>query len=71
VIAAVEFIVVARPGHLIDPPSGATVHRLDDVALPVSSSEIRRELANGEIPAELSSPVAEYIRIHGLYRDHA
>jgi len=67
VVAAVEFVVVTRPGHKIEPPPGATVHRLDDVALPVSSSEIRRELARGDTPRELPGPVAEYIRVHGLY----
>jgi nicotinic acid mononucleotide adenylyltransferase len=40
---------------------------LDDVALPVSSSEIRRELARGDTPLELPAPVAEYIRARGLY----
>lgn len=69
VVAAIEFIVVTRPGHKIDPPAGAKVHRLDDVELPVSSSEIRRELARGEMPRELPASVAEYIRAHGLYRD--
>ncbi len=48
-----EFIVVTRPGHLYSAPPGARVHRLDTVALPVSSSEIRRKLAAGEIPDEL------------------
>src|SRR5271156_1442801 len=47
-----EFIVVTRPGHLYATPQGAKVHRLDTVALPVSSSEIRRKLAAGEIPTE-------------------
>ena len=69
VIAAVEFIVVARPGHPIHPPPGANVHRLDDVALPVSSSEIRRALARGEVSPELPAAVAEYIQAHRLYRD--
>ena len=69
VIAAVEFIVVARPGHLINPPPGAIVHRLDDVALPVSSSEIRRLLARGEVPPEVPPAIAEYIHDRGLYRD--
>jgi nicotinate-nucleotide adenylyltransferase len=68
VISTVEFIVVARPGHLIDPPPGAIVHRLDDVALPVSSSEIRRLLAHGKMPPELPPAVAEYIRERRLYR---
>ena len=45
-----EFIVVTRPGHPYATPPGARVHRLETVALPVSSSEIRRKLAAGEIP---------------------
>jgi nicotinate-nucleotide adenylyltransferase len=68
VIAAVEFIVVARPGHVIEPPPNATIHRLDDVSLPVSSSEIRGALARGETPAELPVDVMEYIRARALYR---
>ncbi len=67
VIRAVEFIVVARPGHQIAIPPGARVHRLDSLASPVSSSAIRDALARGETPTELSSAVAEYIRAHGLY----
>ena len=67
VVRAVEFIVVARPGHEIISPPGARVHRLDTVASPVSSSEIRKALARGETPAELPPAVAEYIRAHRLY----
>jgi nicotinic acid mononucleotide adenylyltransferase len=44
------------------------VHRLDTVALPVSSSEIRRRLADGETPSELPPAVAQYIVEKGLYR---
>ena len=44
---SVEFIVVTRPGHDYDSPPGARVHRLETVALPVSSSEIRQELVEG------------------------
>jgi nicotinate-nucleotide adenylyltransferase len=62
-----EFIVVTRPGHHYDAPAGARVHRLDTVALPVSSSEIRRQLAAGEIPPQLPPDVARYIVGHGLY----
>ena len=69
VIREVEFIVVARPGHAIDAPPGATVHRLEDVELLVSSSEIRRALSRGETPPELPPAVAEYIRARRLYRD--
>ena len=66
-IRLTDFIVVTRPGHRYDAPAGARVHRLDTVALPVSSSEIRRRLAAGEIPAELPAEVARYIVGKGLY----
>ena len=67
VVREVEFIVVTRPGHRYVSPPGARVHRLETVALPVSSSEIRAALARGETPAELPKAVAEYIRTNGLY----
>ncbi len=67
VVQAVEFIVVARPGHFYTFPPGARVHRLETVALPVSSSEIRQALARGEMPAELPPAVGDYIRAHRLY----
>ena len=68
VIRAVEFIVAARPGHQIVSPSGARVHRLETLDLPVSSSEIRDALARGEMPRELPPAVAGYIRANGLYQ---
>jgi len=71
VVAAVDFIVVARPGHSYTTPPGARVHRLETVALPVSSSEIRQELARGDLPVEIPSVVADYIRAHGLYAANA
>jgi len=67
VVREVEFIVVTRPGHQYLSPPGARVHRLDTIALPVSSSEIRAALARGEKPAELQGAVAEYIRTNHLY----
>jgi nicotinate-nucleotide adenylyltransferase len=67
VVRETEFIVVTRPGHRYECPAGARVHRLETVALPVSSSEIRQQLARGEIPAELPEAVAKYIRANGLY----
>jgi nicotinate-nucleotide adenylyltransferase len=63
-----EFIVVTRPGHLYATPPGARVHRLETVALPVSSSEIRRKLAAGEIPSDLPPAVGRYITERGLYQ---
>ncbi len=68
VIRAVEFVVVSRPGFRYDPPEGARVHRLDSLALPIASSDLRQRLAAGETPAEIPPPVIEYIREHGLYR---
>jgi nicotinate-nucleotide adenylyltransferase len=67
VVREIEFIVVSRPGHAFSIPPGARVHRLETVALPVSSSETRQALARGETPEELPPAVAEYIREHDLY----
>ncbi len=69
VVNAIDFIVVARPGHVIVAPENARVHRLELTESPVSSSEIRHELASGERPAELPPAVADYIRANGLYRN--
>jgi nicotinate-nucleotide adenylyltransferase len=68
VVEKVEFIVATRPGHGYETPPGATVHRLETVALPVSSSEIRQRLAAGEATDQLPEPVLDYIRSRGLYR---
>jgi nicotinate-nucleotide adenylyltransferase len=68
VLGAVEFIVVSRPGYVYPVPAGARIHRLETLALPVSSSEIRRALEQGEMPEEVPQAVSEYIREHGLYR---
>ena len=62
-----EFIVVTRPGHQYATPPGARVHRLETVALPISSSEIRKKLAAGKTPPELPPAVGRYILEHGLY----
>jgi nicotinate-nucleotide adenylyltransferase len=68
VVRAVEFIVVARPGYDYPVPAGAKVHRLETLALPVSSSEIRRLLDSGQQVQELEPGVIEYIRNNELYR---
>lgn len=67
VIRLAEFIVVTRPGHSFRMPEGARVHTLENVALPVSSSELRVRLAAGEAPAEIPPSVLAYIRERGLY----
>ena len=67
VIAAVDFIVVTRPGHEYRTPPGARVHRLDTLALSISSSEIRQRLVEGNRPSEVPLAVWVYIREHKLY----
>ncbi len=70
VIAAVEFIVVTRPG--LNPnwsvPPGAVVHELPGLDLPVSSSEVRRQLSDNAAHVPVPDAVLHYIRDHGLYR---
>jgi nicotinate-nucleotide adenylyltransferase len=67
VVRETEFIVVSRPGHAYSIPEGARVHRLETLALPVSSSEMRGALGRGESPEELPRAVVDYIRAHRLY----
>ena len=67
VLEQVEFIVVSRPGHSYAVPSGAVVHRLDSVEIPISSSEIRRDLHSGGPVLELPPRILRYIRQHNLY----
>jgi nicotinate-nucleotide adenylyltransferase len=68
VAQAVEFIVASRPGYAYEIPEHARVHRLDTLQVPVSSSDIRRQLAAGLTPVGLPPDVLKYIRVHGLYR---
>ena len=63
----VTFIVAARPGREYHVPDSAHVIRLDSLALPVSSSEIRSRLAAGEPTPELPRRVLRYIEARGLY----
>lgn len=67
VMRLVEFIVVTRPGHVYHTPEGARVHRLDTLALPVSSTDLRHRLERGESPPELPVKVLQYVREHHLY----
>ena len=67
VVRAVEFIVVSRPQRQYAIPPGARVHRLDDLEVPTSSSEIRRTLARGNLDVDVPPAVLNYIRRHGLY----
>lgn len=67
VVREAEFIVVTRPGHVYSSPPGVRVHRLETVALPVSSSEIRAALGRGETPEELPPAILDYVRANRLY----
>ncbi len=71
VIRLTDFIVVTRPGHQYTTPEGARVHRLDTLALPVSSSEVRQQLASGTATPDLPPAVAQFIREHSLYGSEA
>ncbi len=68
VVAAVEFIVVSRPGHPYAIPEGARVCILDPLQLPVSSSEIRARLASGDARVDTPAAVLQYIRERNLYQ---
>jgi nicotinate-nucleotide adenylyltransferase len=69
VVASVEFIVVTRPGAQWEAPPGAVVHELAGLDIPVSSSDIRRQLAEpGASRVPIPAVVLDYIREHGLYR---
>ena len=68
VLAAVEFIVVSRPGHRYDVPPDARALALETISLEISSSEIRSELRAGRMPPKaLPEAVREYIRNKRLY----
>ena len=71
VVRGTEWIVVSRPGSECDEervPRGARVHWLRDVAVPVSSTELRRRLREDERVADwLPGNVREFIRSRGLY----
>ena len=70
VVASVEFIVVTRPGAQWEAPAGAVVHELRGLDLPVSSSDIRRQLleATTGVPLAIPPLVLDYIRENRLYR---
>ena len=68
VVAAVEFIVVTRPGATWETPPGAVVHELTGLQLPESSSDVRRQVMEGSLDVPVPTAVLAYIRERGLYR---
>src|SRR5262249_47371355 len=71
VAQSVHFLVISRPGATYEVPEGAVCDRIEDVAMPESSSEIRRVLACGGQPDGLPEAVLRYAAEHGLYRDRS
>jgi nicotinate-nucleotide adenylyltransferase len=67
VVRGVRFLVVSRPGHVYQSPPGVEFDRIDDIVVPVSSSEIRRALESRHPPAGLPAAVLNYAVSHGLY----
>jgi nicotinic acid mononucleotide adenylyltransferase len=62
--------VVTRRAAEYTPPDGAKVHRLEALSLPVSSSEIRAALAQGDVhPPDLDPRVYRYIVQQKLYAE--
>ena len=75
VVREVEWIVVSRPGAECSEntvPAGTRVHWLRDVAVPVSSTDLRARLraddGNDAVNEWLPAAVAEYLQNNGLYR---
>lgn len=60
-IRELDFIVVSRPGAHFRIPPRARVHRLEGLALEISSTGIRERLARGEATPELIPEVRAYI----------
>jgi len=67
VARGVRFLVVSRPGHVYEAPPEVEFDRIDDIDVPISSSEIRRALASRQIPAGLPTLVLDYAVAHHLY----
>lgn len=67
IVAAVIFIVVSRPGNGYRVPEGARIERLENLDLPISSSEIRDALARGKPVTDVPEQVLRYILQHRLY----
>jgi nicotinate-nucleotide adenylyltransferase len=67
VVRGVRFLVVSRPGHVYQSPPGVEFDRIDDIEVPISSSEIRRALESRQTPAGLPLAVLNYAVSHGLY----
>ncbi|APX73606.1 Probable nicotinate-nucleotide adenylyltransferase [Achromobacter insolitus] len=78
IASLVDLAVATRPGTKLSAPPALAAHLLSQgrklqelpfTPMPVSASEIRRRLAQGEsTDGMLAAPVAAYIAAHHLYR---
>jgi nicotinate-nucleotide adenylyltransferase len=68
VLRAVTFIVVSRPGATYAIPDSARAVRLENMDLPISSSEIRKLVKTDAPKLPVPATVAAYIQEHQLYR---
>ena len=68
VVRLVEFIVVTRPGSEYEIPEGARAYQLEGLELPVSSSEVREQIAGGDSQVAVPEAVFRYIRENRLYQ---
>ncbi len=67
-----RFVVITRPGFPVEPKDLPPNHRLLEVEIPGSSSELRSSAFNNEsIAGEVSERVDAYIQRHQLYRGTA
>jgi nicotinate-nucleotide adenylyltransferase len=67
VVESVEFLVVSRPGFLVQAPEGARRMLVEGFDFDLSSSGIRQALAEGRAADGLNPRVAAYIAEHRLY----
>ena len=67
VVSGVRFLVVSRPGHVYQAPPGVEFDRIDDVEVPISSSDIRRALASRLTPVGFPGAVLTYAVSRRLY----
>jgi nicotinate-nucleotide adenylyltransferase len=66
-VPLVTFAIVGRPGAEYRIPNNVCAKRVEGVELPVSASDIRAKLAEGQDNLDLPAGVLNYIRERKLY----
>jgi nicotinate-nucleotide adenylyltransferase len=67
VFSLVTFIVLSRPGHQFEHPTGAKLVNLETLSMDVSSSDIRTRIARGDLDIPVPRSVLDYIRMNQVY----